>query len=243
MRRIGISTIGILLHHKSVEIVKKINADEVEFVMEFNEDRIIDGNFEKSIHAPHHYTNISALNDSSLEFSKNEVKKFFKFGCSVVVHEGRSITNFNGWKNESLKRMEKTLFELSQSGLLLLENITPSSYFKTIDEFFNFVMEFENLKVCLDIPHVYANEGNLKDLFSLKDSYKEKVGKIHISDTIYGKDLHLALGEGTLPLKEISAFLKGFDVPVINEAVPRNSEHIIEFFNVEIKKTREIINE
>lgn len=243
MKRAGISTIGILLNGGDVKITREIPTEEVEFVMEFNESGIIEGNFEKSLHASHHYTNISALNDSALEFSKKEVSKLFRFDLTVVVHEGRSITNFDGWKEKSLKRMEKTLSELSESGLLLLENITPSSYFANINEFFEFVLNFEKLKVCLDIPHVFANEGSLKNLFSLKDSYKERIGKIHISDTVPGKDLHLPLGEGALPLKEIAAFLKEFDLPVINEAVPRNSENLAEFFEKEVKKTKEILYE
>ncbi len=243
MKRAGISTIGILLNGKSVSIVKEIPAEEVEFVMEFNENGIVEGDFAKSLHASHHYTNISALNDSALEFSKREVSKLFRFGLTVVVHEGRSITNFDGWKEKSLWRMEKTLSELSESGIVLIENITPSSYFASLNEFFEFASKFDKLKVCLDIPHVFANEGSLKSLFSLKDSFKEKVGKIHISDTVPEKDLHLPLGEGALPLKEIAAFLKEFDLPVINEAVPRNSENLVEFFKKEVEKTKEILYE
>jgi endonuclease IV len=237
-KRVGISTIGILLNRKDVSLVKEFGADEVEFVMEFNEKGIIDGAFEKSLHASHHYTNLAALNDSALEFSKNEVSKLFHFELPVVVHEGRSITNFDGWKEKSFKRMEKTLLELSEAGNILLENITPSSYFKDITEFFAFVSA-NNLNVCLDFSHVFANEGTLKNVFTLKDAYKERIKKFHISGTVPFKDRHFPIKEGALPLSEIKAFLKEFSVPLINEAVFRVGD-IVEFYRNEIKLTREI---
>jgi len=239
-KRVGISTIGILLHNKRIDIVIDIAPDEVEFVFEFNEKSIIEGNFEKSIHAPHHYVNISALDNDALKFSKNEIRKTLQFGLPVVVHEGRNITNFNGWKSESLKRMEETLLEFSESSTILLENVTPSSYFKNIKEFFEFVSHFDNLFVCLDIPHVFANEGTLENLFAIKDKYKERILKIHISDTVEGKDLHLPLGEGVLPLNEVKSFLKEFSVPLINEAVKRDDIDMVSFYKREIEKTRQI---
>ena len=239
-KRVGISTIGILLHHKSVSIVRDIAPDEVEFVMEFNEKGPIEGNFEKSLHASHHYTNIAALNDSALSFAESEVEKLFKFHLSIVVHEGRSITGFDDWKSISFNRMEKLLQRLSGKGTILLENVTPSSYFSDINAFFDFVMRFDDLFVCLDIAHIFANEGNLKNLFSLKDRFKERIAKIHISDTTDGKDLHLPLHEGVLPLSEISAFLKEFGVPLINEAVPRSVSDFTAFFKNEVEKTREL---
>ena len=237
-KRTGISTIGILLHHKSVDIVKDIAPCEVEFVMEFNESGIVEGSFKKSLHASHHYINIAALNGSALSFAESEVEKLFKFGLPIVVHEGRSITGFDDWKSISFSRMEKLLQRLSSKGTILLENITPSSYFSDINAFFSFVMRFDKLYACLDISHIFANEGSLKNLFALKDRYKERVAKIHISDTIEGKDLHLPLGEGVLPLSKISAFLKEFDVPLINEAVPRNVSDFVSFFKNEVNKTR-----
>ncbi len=243
MKHAGISTIGILLRHEDVSLVKRIAPEEVEFVMEFNEKGIVQGNFSKSLHASHHYTNISALNDSALEFSKSEVKKLFHMHFSVVVHEGRSITGFDGWKAESFKRMESALSELLEEGEILLENITPSSYFKNINEFFEFTLKFPCLKVCLDISHVFANEGSIKRIFELKDAYKEKIGKIHISDTVPEKDLHLAIGNGVLPWSDISAFLKEFDVPVIDEAVPREPEKVEEFFKKEVQAVKELIYE
>ncbi len=236
MKTVGISTIGILLHGKSTSIVKKIAPKAVEFVMEFNEKNIIEGDFEKSLHAPHHYLNTAAVRDSALKFAEEEITKLFRFRLSVVVHEGRSITNFDGWKEKAFNRMEKLFLKLNETGHILVENVTPSSFFKDINEFFTFA-DRNDLNVCLDFSHVMANEGNLKNVFSMKDKFKERIKKFHISDTVYGKDRHLSLGTGIMPLKEIKAFLKEFDVPLINEAVMRESGDIVQFYKEEIKKT------
>ncbi len=236
MKTVGISTIGILLHGKSTSIVKKIAPKAVEFVMEFNENDVIEGDFEKSLHAPHHYINTAAVRDSALKFAEEEISKLFRFHLSVVVHEGRNITNFDGWKGKAFDRMEKLFLKLSRKGNILIENVTPSSFFNDINEFFVFA-DRNNLNVCLDFSHVMANEGNLKNIFSMKDKFKERIKKIHISDTVYGKDRHLPLGTGIMPLKEIKAFLKEFDVPLINEAVMRKSGNIVRFYKEEIKKT------
>jgi len=241
--KIGISTIAYILHRKDFnELLKIEDLNEVEFVFEFGYEEILNGVYSVSLHAPSRYVNIASLSDSHLEYSINEIKKALSKGFETVVHEGNFTTRFDGWVETSKKRMEYAMNLLSYHRQnIVIENV-PETLFKDINEFFEFFSGFD-VNFCLDISHYYLKFGNFNKAIPISDKYKERIKKIHISDTIEGKDLHLPIGEGNINFKELRSFLKEFkDARFIIESVPRNPDSITESFIKDLKLFSEVIN-
>ncbi|MGB9856055.1 MAG: sugar phosphate isomerase/epimerase family protein [Caldisericum sp.] len=239
---IGFSTIGFLLNNVELKANDNIDfVDEVEVVFDLGVDSLPKLNKPIKIHAPYFYTNLASLSKRHLKFSLDEISRVLDFGFDTVVHEGGFTTRFDGYIEKSVKIMETSFeFLTSKYTNIVLEN-TTNSLFSNFEEFLDFFMNF-NVNFCFDISHYFIKEDKFNKPILLKDKYLERIRKVHISDTVQGKDLHLPIGSGNVDFRLVQAFLKDLkdDVSVVIESIPRGS-NVFDFYREEIDKLKEII--
>ncbi|BAL80426.1 TIM barrel protein [Caldisericum exile] len=240
--RIGFSTIGFLLNGEKFELNSSF-VDEVEFVYDFDEISIPKVSVPISIHSPYFYTNLASLSKAHNEFSVKEISKALDFGLKTVVHEGSLTTRFNGYVSQAINIMKSSFEYLTERYKNIIVENTTGSLFSSFDDFVSFFSDFE-VEFCFDVSHYFLKYGIFNKPIILKEKYLEKISKVHISDTVEGKDLHLPLGKGKVNFALVKDFIKDLrgDVSIIIESIPREGD-VLKFYMEEVEKFREIINE
>ena len=128
--------------------------------------------------------------------------------ASVVCHLGYEARFYGGDTSKWLARAVATWKELAARAAahgvtVMLENVYetgPELHLEIIRR-----VAAPNLKVCLDIGHLFAFGGG--DWPRWLNTLAPVIGQLHLHDNHGAADEHLALGAGSIPLAEILQFL------------------------------------
>ncbi|MCL4501288.1 MAG: sugar phosphate isomerase/epimerase [Deltaproteobacteria bacterium] len=166
-----------------------------------------------TLHAPFQDLLPGALDDAILAASRRRLRQAWRYlpvfrPVAVVCHLGYEACCYGGDIPQWLARAAATWKELATraaaSGVtVMLENVyetEPDLHLEIIRR-----VDAPNLKVCLDIGHLYAFGGG--DWPRWLHTLAPVIGQLHLHDNHGADDEHLALGAGTIPVAEILQFL------------------------------------
>ena len=221
---IGVST--QCLFDKSLSLalhkIKSLNVDFVEVVNEGYHElnrynyktykEFLENNALKStIHAPFSDINIGSLNEkmrrASLSLLFETLEIAYEMGSLlVVIHpahksplSGKFPKAYEKAQRRSLEEIDRVAERIGIRVVLenmpsfwILDGQTPERIAELIDG--------TSIGVAFDIGHLNTTTGNFDDFIEL---LRERIEYVHLSDNNGTEDSHLALGEGTVPWKEI----------------------------------------
>jgi len=164
------------------------------------------------VHAPFMDLNISSLNHGIREESVRQVSDSFKLAAvlgaeKVVIHPGRmstSKTSFEDFLEITYNVLSRLIEEAEKYDVVIcLENMEKRNkeYFTLPATLSNIIKELSSnhFKVCLDIAH--ANTAcRIQDFIT---ELGDKIFHVHISDNTGHSPVHLPIGEGIIPFREV----------------------------------------
>ena len=166
-----------------------------------------------------------------------------ELGAAQCVLHGGEIPEFYMQIEKPMKKEEfyrifanemgDLVSKASISGIkVVLENLPSSQLGSNYVDIIEIKKLMPQLGFCLDAPHALMNDD--LELYSM--GFME-IDHVHVSDSYQGKDAHLAIGKGHLPIKDIMNDLKkkGYKGKVIFEGL--SLEDTLE----SVKKLREMI--
>ena len=168
-----------------------------------------------TIHAPFQDLLPGALDDAILAASRRRLRQAFAYlpvfrPASVVCHSGYEARLYGDDTQAWLARSaatwkELTAYAATHGVMVMLENVyetEPELLLELVQR-----IDAANLRVCLDLGHLYAfGDGDLDRWLRTLGAV---TGQLHLHDNRGAADEHLALGAGTLPLRETSPILCG----------------------------------
>jgi sugar phosphate isomerase/epimerase len=168
-----------------------------------------------TLHAPFQDLLPGALDDRMLAASRRRLRQAFGYlpvfqPVAIVCHLGYERRFYGGDTPKWLARAAATFKELAaiaaaQKVTVMLENVyetEPDLHLELLRR-----VAAPNLKVCLDAGHLFAFGGG--DWPRWLETLAPVIGQLHLHDNHGDADHHLALGSGSIPLKEILQFLAG----------------------------------
>lgn len=199
----------------NLEYFEELGIDYGEILHQYPNDEIesdiLDSfSLKYSIHSPLMNINIASLNKGIRKASIEEIKKSIDLaskidGEIVVVHPGMVPFLGRGFEDKIYELANDAIRELGAYGddlgvTVAIENMPDfeGHMYKNMFDL-NDVLEEFDMYMTLDIGHAY-HAG-----YSPEDMYFDRVKHIHIHDNHGDEDSHLALGEGSIDLKEIIA--------------------------------------
>ncbi len=165
-----------------------------------------------TMHAPFQDLLPGALDNLILAASRRRLRQAFRFlpvfrPATVVCHLGYEPKCYGGDTPKWLARAVATWKELAAYAAAHGVTVMLENVYETDPELLLAVVTrvgAANLRVCLDVGHLYAFGGG--DPEPWLNTLAPVVGQLHLHDNHGGKDEHLALGTGTIPLAEILQF-------------------------------------
>ena len=199
----------------NLEYFEELGIDYGEILHQYPNDEIgpdiLDSfNLKYSIHSPLMNINIASLNKGIRKASIDEIKKSIDLaskidGEIVVVHPGMIPFLGRGFEDKIYDLSRDAIRELGKYGndlgvTVAIENMPDfeGHLYKNMFDL-NEVLEEYDMYMTLDIGHAYHSG------YSPDDMYFDRVRHIHIHDNEGDEDAHLALGEGSIDLKQIIA--------------------------------------
>jgi sugar phosphate isomerase/epimerase len=174
-------------------------------------------NIEYTIHAPFSDLNIATTDSKLRRFILKRMEKSLQYAhqldCKLwVFHPGHhsAISSFYpsmDWYTNL--QSVKTLLQLSRKynvkiGMENIPGIFPT-LLVNLDDFSRFFKELgEDVGIVLDVGHANVN-GNVRIFM---DKFRDRIVHIHVSDNDGKKDLHLAVGKGTVDWQEFARAVK-----------------------------------
>jgi sugar phosphate isomerase/epimerase len=168
-----------------------------------------------TLHAPFQDLLPGALDDGILAASRRRLRQAFGLlpvfkPTTIVCHLGYEARFYGGDTPIWLARAAATWRELAARAavhgtVVMLENVyetEPELLLEVLDR-----VGADNLRVCLDVGHLYAFGGG--DLDRWLHTLAPLVGQLHLHDNHGDADKHLALGAGSIPLAKILRFFAG----------------------------------
>ena len=221
---IGTSTQCLFDKSLSVALnkIKNLSIDFVEIVNEgyhelnrynyrAHRDFLEENGLKSVIHAPFSDINIGALNEkirrTSLKLIFETLEIAHEMGSLlVVIHpahksplSGRFPKAYEKVQRRSLEEIDRVAEKIgvrvaleNMPSFWILDGQTPDRIAELVDG--------TNLGVTFDIGHLNTTTKNFDEFIEL---LKDRIVHAHLSDNDGTKDSHLALGEGTVPWKEV----------------------------------------
>jgi sugar phosphate isomerase/epimerase len=162
-----------------------------------------------TLHGPFQDLLPGALDDQILAASRRRLRQACRFlpvfrPVSIVCHLGYAARFYGSDTPKWLRRATATFKELAARAAahgvtVMLENVyetDPELHLELICR-----VDAPNLKVCLDVGHLYAFGGG--DWPRWLNALAPVIGQLHLHDNHGEADTHLALGAVTIPLPEI----------------------------------------
>jgi sugar phosphate isomerase/epimerase len=121
--------------------------------------------------------------------------------CDVVFHHGYvpNTSNPEEWTRRSVEFWKGILEQTPERIRLHLENVfedTPEVIKRLVDR-----IKSPRLGICLDIGHAYAfSETSVSEWV---ETLGLRISYVHIHDNNGKKDEHLAIGDGSIPIKRV----------------------------------------
>ncbi|USS40020.1 sugar phosphate isomerase/epimerase [Thermococcus aggregans] len=221
---IGVSTqclfdksLGLVLHK-----IKNLDVDFVEIVNEgyhelnrhnyrVHKEFLEDNALKSTIHAPFSDVNIGSLNEKIRRVSLSLLFETLEIAHDtgsllVVIHPayrsplgGKFPKAYEKVQKRSLEEIDRVAEKIgikvvleNMPSLWILDGQTPERIAELIDG--------TNLGVAFDVGHLNTTTRNFDEFIEL---LRDRIEYIHLSDNNGTEDSHLALGEGTVPWREI----------------------------------------
>ncbi len=158
------------------------------------------------VHAPYREVFLSSLYEplrrAALEIVKRSIDLAADLSASLVVFHAGDVNVMaprdlaRGVAAESVREVLE--YAEGRGVPVALENAPfyRHSLFLYASDFLSLDVD---VPICLDIPHAYAVDA----LDAYFDLLGDRIVAYHLSDTVRGKDLHAALGEGEIPWKSV----------------------------------------
>lgn len=130
-----------------------------------------------------------------------------KLGADKVVFHSCFLPNVYlpiGWADRVAEFYMEFLKDKDDSIEVLMENVLDPDPVPLKDSAEK--ISHKAFGLCLDLGH--ANCYSKSGLFHWMETLEPYIRHVHLHDNMGERDSHLSLGEGNLPLKEISEFLK-----------------------------------
>lgn len=172
-----------------------------------------------AVHSPVWDINLTAENFHVRKAALETYKEAIRFAKLIhaehlVIHPGFSdIPVFN--KETAKKRAREALLELVRFNkdfdvLLLIENVgNESTSIFTMEEYLEFLDDFPvNVKYILDIGHANITGWDIPDVIKILGS---RLRAMHVNDNDGKRDIHLAIGEGTVDWTRVYEAIKETD--------------------------------
>lgn len=178
-----------------------------------------------SVHAAISETNIAGLNDMMWEASIAEIRSEVESAASIDAH---TVTVHPGLFSLSVKGLEERSIARSKESMKILDRISREYGVKIVIENMpsfiymlgqnakdlEFLLEETDLKICFDIGH--AN--TMGQIDEMLETFRGRIGNIHIHDNMGDRDSHLTMGEGNIDFAKALSKLKGYKGNYIIEA-------------------------
>jgi len=184
------------------------------------------------IHLPFHDLNLATPDPFVYERAFHVLTDWIE---TLSEYGGQHATFHGGFawsseeRDETLVRVKKRLLQLNekakQNGIeLLLENLIPDRLnychhiASNVEEWLDLI-QFANIKACLDIGHLAVMGNDLEETIGKLGS---SLGAVHLSDNDGKADLHQLPGEGNNLSKGLNDYLKNihYSGPVVYEINP-----------------------
>jgi sugar phosphate isomerase/epimerase len=127
---------------------------------------------------------------------------------TIVCHLGYDPKFYQGARLDWLEKSATTWQEFAALAALHGVTVMVENVYETDPNLFLELLTMvnaPNLQVCLDVGHLQAFGGGDYDLWL--NILWPHIGQLHLHDNRGGQDDHLALGQGTVPLKKVLYFL------------------------------------
>jgi sugar phosphate isomerase/epimerase len=170
-----------------------------------------------TLHAPFQDLLPGALDEIILAASRRRLGQAFRLlpvfkPVSIVCHLGYDARFYQWARPDWLEKSAATWRDFAalaaaQQVTVMVENVyetDPDLFLELIA-----LVNAPNLQVCLDVGHLQAFGGGGYD--GWLDALWPHIGQLHLHDNQGDFDAHLALGQGTVPLKKVLHFLAARD--------------------------------
>lgn len=166
-----------------------------------------------TLHAPFQDLLPGALDEIILDSSRRRLGQAFRLlpvfkPVTIVCHLGYDAKLYQWDRKNWLARSaatwkEFTALAAAHGVTVMVENVyetDPDLFVELIT-----LVKAPNLQVCLDVGHLQAFGGG--DFDRWLNTLWPHIGQLHLHDNRGDQDAHLALGQGTVPLKSVLHFL------------------------------------
>ena len=166
-----------------------------------------------TLHAPFQDLLPGALDEIILSSSRRRLRQAFRLlpvfkPVTIVCHLGYDAKLYQWERQDWLDRSaatwkEFTTLAATHGVTVMVENVyetDPNLFLELL-----ILVKAPNLQICLDVGHLQAFGGGDYDLWL--HILWPHIGQLHLHDNRGDQDDHLALGQGTVPLKNVLRFL------------------------------------